>query len=107
MRSVTLSAVVYLSLTALVGIDVLSHVDTRIASDAGDPLLAAAVLAWNAEHVVLTRAWWQFPIFHPTADVLAFSEHLLGLSVIATPIYWLTGQALLSNNVTLLLTYPL
>ncbi len=41
------------------------------------------------------------------SDVLAFSEHLLGLSVIATPLYWLTGNTLLSYNVTLLLTYPL
>lgn len=107
MRSLTLSAVVYFSLTAVIGMDVLRTIGTHIASDSGDPLLTSAILQWNAEHVPLTRAWWQFPIFHPTADVLAFSEHLLGVSVIATPLYWLTGNALTSYNVTLLLTYPL
>ena len=107
MRPAALSAVLYFSLTAIVGIDVLQNIGTRIASDPGDPLLTAAVLTWNAEHTVQSEAWWQFPIFHPTPDVLAFSEHLLGLSVIATPLYWLTGDTLLSYNVTLLLTYPL
>ena len=107
MRSLTLSAVIYLALTAIIGVDVLSSIDTHIASDPGDPLLTAAILRWNAEHVPLSHAWWQFPIFHPTADVLAFSEHLLGLSVIATPLFWLTGDALTSYNLTLLLTYPL
>jgi hypothetical protein len=106
-RSLTLSAVVYLALTAIIGMDVLSTIDTHIASDPGDPLLTSAILKWNAEHVPLTDQWWQFPIFHPTTDVLAFSEHLLGLSVIATPLHWLTGNALTSYNLTLLLTYPL
>ena len=107
MRSLTLSAVVYLSLTAVIGIDVLNTVDTHIASDPGDPLLMSAILRWNAEHVPLSHEWWQFPIFYPNADVLAFSEHLLGVSVIATPLSWVTGNALTSYNVTLLLTYPL
>jgi hypothetical protein len=106
-RSLTLSAVVYLVLTAVIGMDVLATIDTHIASDPGDPLLTSAILKWNAEHIPLTDEWWQFPIFYPTADVLAFSEHLLGLSVVATPLYWLTGNALTSYNLTLLLTYPL
>jgi hypothetical protein len=106
-RSATLSAIVYVLLAALAGIDVLRNVNSRIASDPGDPLLTAAVLTWNAEHVPLTEGWWQFPIFHPATDVLAFSEHLLGLSVIAAPLYWLSGNPLLSYNLTLLLTYPL
>jgi hypothetical protein len=106
-RSLTLSAVVYFSLTAVIGMDVLRTLTTHIASDPGDPLLTSAILRWNAEHVPLSRAWWQFPAFHPTADVLAFSEHLLGVSVITTPLYRLTGNALTSYNLTLLLTYPL
>lgn len=107
MRSVASSAVVYVLLTATIGIDVIRHIGTHVASDPGDPLLTAAILTWNAEHRVLSEAWWQFPIFYPSADVLAFSEHLLGVSVIATPISWLTGNGLVAYNLTLLLTYPL
>ena len=63
MRSLTLSAVVYLFLTALIGMDVLGTIGSQIASDPGDPLLTSAILQWNAEHVPFSRAWWQFPIF--------------------------------------------
>lgn len=101
------SLLCYTALTAVVGREVLAHLSTAIANDAGDPLLTAAILRWNAYHVPWTNAWWQFPIFHPTPDALAFSEHLLGLSVIAAPIEWVTGNALVTYNLVALLTFVL
>jgi F5/8 type C domain len=101
------SLLVYAAITAVIGRDVLMHLGSSIANDPGDPLLTAAILKWNATHVPLTDAWYQFPIFYPTRDTLTFSEHLLGLSVIASPIYWLTGDVVMTYNLVLLLTYPL
>jgi hypothetical protein len=101
------SALVYTVVTAILGREVLAQLGTTIANDPGDPLLTAAILHWNAGHVPWTDAWWQFPIYHPTRDTLAFSEHLLGLSVVASPIAWLTGNPLATYNLTLLLTFPL
>ena len=98
---------VSLFITAIIGRDVLAHLGSMIANDPGDPLLTAAILKWNATHVPLTDAWYQFPIFYPTRDTLTFSEHLLGLSVIASPIYWLTGDLVVTYNLVLLLTFPL
>jgi hypothetical protein len=95
------------AITAVIGRAVLAAVSTSVANDAGDPLLTAAILHWNATHVPWTDAWWQFPGFHPMQDALAFSEHLLGLSTIAAPIYWVTGDPLVAYNLTLLLTFPL
>src|SRR5687768_9454333 len=89
------------------GRQVLASLTAAIANDPGDPLLNAAILAWNAVHLPWSDAWFQFPIFFPTPNALALSEHLLGISVIATPIYWATGNALTAYNLTLLLTYPL
>jgi hypothetical protein len=106
-RAAALSAVLYLAVTAAIGVDVLKSPAGGIAHDPGDPLLAAAILTWNATHTPLTEAWWQFPIFHPTRDALAFSEHMLGVSVLATPLLWLTGNTLATYHATLLLTYPL
>jgi hypothetical protein len=40
-------------------------------------------------------------------DALAFSEHLLGLSAIAAPLDWITGNPLVTYNLTTLLTFPL
>jgi len=102
-----LSLLAYTIITMVIGRDVLTHLGSAIANDPGDPLLTAAILKWNATHVPLTDAWYQFPIFYPTRDTLTFSEHLLGLSVIASPIYWLTGNLVITYNLVLLLTFPL
>lgn len=101
------SLLVYTALTAILGRDVLAGLGTTVANDPGDPLLTAAILHWNAQHIPWSDAWWQFPIFHPTRDTLAFSEHLLGLSALATPLAWLTGNALVTYNLITLLTFVL
>jgi hypothetical protein len=101
------SLLVYMLITLIIGRDVLAHLGSMIANDSGDPLLTAAILKWNATHVPLTDAWYQFPIFYPTRDTLTFSEHLLGLYFFASPLYWITGNAVATYNIVLLLTYPL
>jgi hypothetical protein len=107
-RAPLASAFAYIVLTAVQGRHVLGSLGSGVVLSPIDSLLNAAILAWNARHVPLTDAWWQFPMFYPTADTLAFSEHLLGVSVVSTPLYWMTGgNALATYNLTLLLTYPL
>jgi hypothetical protein len=106
-RAVLASALVYVGLTAVMGRRVLESLGSSIVHDAGDPLLNAAILTWNARHVPWTDAWFQFPIFYPTRDALMFSEHLLGVSVLSTPLYWITRDPLVTYNLTLLLTFPL
>ena len=80
---------------------------TRIAGDPGDPVLNASVLWWNATNVPLTNRWWNAPHFFPARDVVTFTEHLLGVSVLSTPVYALTGNPLTTYNVALFLTWPL
>jgi hypothetical protein len=101
------SLLAYTAVTAWQGRDVLANLGSTVIHDAGDPLLNATILVWNARHVPLTQAWWNLPIFAPTPDALTFSEHLLGLAPISTPLYWLTGSGLVAYNLTTLLTYPL
>ena len=100
-------ALIYAALTVVLGRHLLANLGSTVAHDAGDPLLTAAILKWNATHWPLSDAWWQFPIFHPTRDTMAFSEHLLGLSAVASPIYWFTRDTLVTANLATLLTYPL
>ena len=106
-RHAVISAVLYLMATAVLGRELLANLATRIMHDEVDPLLIAGILRWNASHIPFTDAWWQFPIFYPAADVLAFSEHLLGVSVIAAPLDWLTGSSIVAANLTSLATFPL
>jgi hypothetical protein len=107
MRPWLVALAIYVAATGLMGRDVLATLETHIASDPGDPLLNAAILAWNATHVPWTEAWFQFPIFYPTRDALTLSEHLLGLSVVASPFFWLTGSPAVAYNLALLVSYPL
>jgi hypothetical protein len=106
-RHAAISAVLYVLATAVLGHELLANLATRIVHDEIDPLLIAGILQWNAAHVPFTDAWWQFPIFHPARDVLAFSEHLLGVSLIFTPLTWLTGNSIVAANLTSLATFPL
>src|SRR5690606_23282675 len=101
------SAFVYAGLSALMGRDVIAGLWTTVAPDNGDPVFTAGLMYWNATHVPLTQAWWQLPIFDSTRDTLAFSEHVLGLTVLSAPLYWLTRDPIVVQNVTLLLTAPL
>ena len=106
-RPVLASVLMYCAITAVLGRHVLAHPSTTLVHDAGDPLLTAALLHWNAWVVPLTHAWWQFPIFHPTPDALAFSEHLLGLGPVSTPVAWVLRDPVAAANLVTLLTYPL
>jgi F5/8 type C domain len=78
-----------------------------VPSDLGDPLLSTAILWWNAHVLPLTERWWNGFAFAPATGTLAFSDHRLGLSLIASPLQWLGLTPLTAYNIVLLLTFPL
>ena len=98
---------VYAAATAAMGRHLLASPSSAIAADAGDPMLNAAILAWNARRLPWTDGWFNFPAFYPATNTLTFSEHLLGVSVIGTPLNWLIGDAVAAYNLTLLAGYVL
>jgi hypothetical protein len=73
----------------------------------GDPLLNASVVWWNATTLPLSGEWWNPPYFYPSHGIAAFTENLLGISPIATPIYWLSGSPLAAYNLAIFLAWPL
>jgi hypothetical protein len=107
MRATAAIAAGYVFLTALFFRELLPGITTHLYSDLGDPLLNAAILAWNATHVPLTAEWWNFPSFAPLSGVTAFTEHLLLAYPVASPIIWLTGNPVLAHNIVFLVTVPL
>jgi hypothetical protein len=106
-RPALLAALTYVAAIAAMGHRVLASLTTAIVNDATDSLLTASILAWNATRVPFTEAWWQFPSFAPVADTTTFTEHLLGVSVLSTPLHWLTGSPIAAYDLTVLLAYPL
>ena len=86
---------------------VAAHLTTRIPHDLGDPLLNTWILWWNAHALPFTGQWWNPPVLWPMPGALALSEHLLGLSVVATPLQFAGANAIAAYNVCLLLSYAL
>ena len=86
---------------------VLRAPSNTIPMDAGDPILNASILHWNATHVPLTATWWNFPSYFPAQGVTTFTEHLLGLWPFASPVIWITGDPVLGYNVVFVLSFVL
>jgi F5/8 type C domain len=84
-----------------------AHVSSRVAHDPGDPVLNTWILWWNAQTMPFTSGWWNPLIMWPMPGGMALSEHLAGLSVIATPMQWAGTSALTAYNVSVVLTYAL
>ena len=80
---------------------------SRIPHDPGDPVLNIWILWWNAQVTPLTDAWWNAPMMWPMPGAMALSEHLLGLSLVATPLQRAGVNPIGAYNVCLLLTFAL
>src|SRR5439155_3433255 len=66
------------------------------------------IMAWQAHALVKNQAgMFDTNIMYPFKGTLAFDELNFYEAVISAPIYWLTGNPVLSNNALLLLTFIL
>jgi hypothetical protein len=97
----------YTALTTLLLWPVVSHLASAFPHDRIDPALNAAILAWDARALPMTQAWWDAPIFWPSHGALALSEHLLGISVLTTPLQWGGLSPLTAYNIAWLISFPL
>lgn len=80
---------------------------TLVAGDPGDPILNTSVLVWNATTLPYSSQYWNAPHFYPTQGATTFTENLLGMYPVASPIYWLTKNPILTYNLTLFICWPL
>lgn len=97
-----------LLLSLLMTAPVVCHLGTALPNDLADPLFNAFVLAWDADRFAhLFDGLWDCPFFYPARDVLAYSDHLLGIALFTSPIQWATGNAVLAYNVAFLASYVL
>ena len=82
------------------------HPTRRLPSDLMDTLLNTWIIGWDADRLRhALRGLWDAPAFFPYRNVLAFSENLLGLALFVAPVYWLTGNAVLTYNVAFTLSF--
>jgi F5/8 type C domain-containing protein len=106
-RPFVIAAVAYAALTLALTFPLILHLTSVVPSDLGDPLLSTSILWWNAHVLPLTERWWNGFAFAPARGMLAFSDHRLGVSLIATPLQWLGASPLTAYNIVFLATFPL
>ncbi|MGH9318468.1 MAG: hypothetical protein ACRD21_07340 [Vicinamibacteria bacterium] len=73
-----------------------------------DTLLNVWALGWSFH--VLPRdplSLFDANIFAPRPDTLAYSEHLFGITALVSPVYWGTGNLILSYNVAVFASFVL
>jgi hypothetical protein len=110
-RSVALpwliAAVVYTAITIVYLWPVVTHLSSAFPHDPYDSSLTAVILFWDAHGVPLSRAWWDAPIFWPAHGALALSEHLLGISLLTTPLQWFGVPLITASNIAFVCAFPL
>ncbi|MEO6213608.1 MAG: hypothetical protein ABIP65_08280, partial [Vicinamibacterales bacterium] len=107
--SLTRSGIVLLAyavITLAWGHFLLGSLSTHFAHDSGDPLLNSWIMWWNATTIPFSSGWWNAPAFYPARGVTAFTESLVGLTPITSPVIWVTGNPVLAHNLALLLSFP-
>ena len=97
-RAHFLVLVLYLALTALFLFPLPFQLTDHV-PDWGDPLENAWVLAWNAHQLTGDPLQiYQANIYYPFPNALAFSESQFASSVLALPIFFAGGNAILAYN---------
>jgi hypothetical protein len=107
MKKAALVFLAYCVITVALTYPFILHMGSVLPNDAGDPALNTWILWWNTQTIPFSTAWWNAPAFFPAPGVLSFSENLLGLSLISTPLSWLGAGPLAAYNVVFFLTFPL
>jgi hypothetical protein len=108
MRRVYVSLpIFYTALACVMTYPLVWHLSSAMPHDLGDPLLSTTLLWWNAHTTPLTDRWWDGLWFWPATGSVAFSDHRLGESLMATPMQWFGLNAVTAANLTLLATFPL
>ena len=80
------------------------HFNDGVAGDAGDPLLNAWIVSWDARTLFThPGGLFQANMMYPSRDVLAYSEHMVVMGLMAAPLYHLTHNPVLCYNFLLFL----
>ena len=76
--------------------------------DAGDSIINAWILAWNAHALSdSSLSVWDAPLFYPIENALTFSETLFGNLWLTLPVQYITGNHVLTANVLLFFSFIL
>lgn len=98
---------IYLAAAAIVTYPLVTSMFEAVPHDLGDPLVYVWLIWWNARQVPFSASWWDGPQFFPATGSLAFSGHLVGVSLLTSPLVWMGLSPAFAYNVAFLLSFTL
>ncbi len=98
---------VYAALALVATRPLIARLGRAVPYDRSDPLLNTWLLWWNAHALPFSAHWWNGPFFHPVPGVLSFSESLVGLAPLTTPLQWLGASPLAAYGLAFILSFAL
>lgn len=107
LSSLALAFVAYTALAVVITFPLVLRLSSHLPRDLGDPRAVTAILRWNARVLPFTDRWWEGFGFFPVDGMMAFSEHFVGASLIASPLQWAGLSGVSAYNVTFLASFPL
>ncbi len=114
-RSPWTAALLFLALTIVVTWPLAPGLGRDVPSDYGDPLFVAWAMAWVMRqfgraltgHVDAITGFWDANQLHPEPSVLALSDHFVAQAAPLAPVYWLTGNPILTLGLAYILAFAL
>lgn len=98
-REYTLVLLLFTALTVVFTWPLVLHLHNGVIGGRGDPMLNAWIVSWDARTIFTNPGGlFQGNIIYPSRDVLAYSEHLFAMGVLTAPIYFISGNPILSYN---------
>jgi len=107
-REVWIAAALFAIASLVVTLPLAQHPTRTLPSDLVDTLLTTWIISWDADRLRHgLHAVWNAPFYFPYPRTLAFSENLFGVAFLVAPVYWITGNPVLTYNVAFLFSFTL
>jgi hypothetical protein len=107
-REVCLVAGLFALASSVLTLPLARHPTRTLPSDLVDTLLTTWIISWDADSLRHgLHGVWNAPFYFPYPRTLAFSENLFGVAFLVAPVYWITGNPILTYNVAFLFSFTL
>jgi hypothetical protein len=101
-------ALAFVAATLILTLPLAVHPTRTLPSDLTDTLLNTWIIGWDADRLRHGLfGVWNAPIFHPYRYTLAFSENLFGIAFFVAPVYWASGNPVLTYNIGFFCSFAL
>jgi hypothetical protein len=107
-REVCAAACLFAIASIVLTLPLAQHPTRTLPSDLVDTLLTTWIISWDADSLRHgLHGVWNAPFYFPYPRTLAFSENLFGVAFLVAPVYWITGNPVLTYNVAFLFSFTL